>query len=272
MSWDSYPVERDGRRHYLTWHIPTYGRAPDRTRPVRIDVTVKPREVDEEGLPTEAERARLAALTEALEIDLCDATDGKYVLRTTGGGLQVHSFYTPRVRGLFRKKRCEVIAAGVVADVAEEFEGYELSARASEDEEWQAYLEAFPSTDAVQWFEDANAIARLHAEGDPLTGPRQVDHFLYFEDAEQRAAYAERAVTAGFEVAEELDDDDDPDRTCGLVIRRIEQSLDVQRVHPPALQLIALLDEIRGAYDRWEAAPPPTGAMGAMGAAEAHGG
>ena len=53
-----------------------------------------------------------------------------------------------------------------------------------EDEEWQTFLDAFPSPDAVQWFADARAVGTLVHSGDDLAGPRTVTHWLLFPSAE----------------------------------------------------------------------------------------
>ncbi|MFT7583356.1 MAG: hypothetical protein ACI9MR_005043, partial [Myxococcota bacterium] len=257
MSWNSYPVaDADDRNSYVTWNVGMYDRAPDRTRPVRLEATLELRHPDARGLPADEELEALEAFRDALEADVVQATDGRYVLRITGDGSQRHIFYAPTARGLFRKKTAQTLFAQTVGALAKEFPDYPLSVADASDEDWETYLGAFPSEDPIQWFADARAVSALVLAGDPLTGPRAVDHTLYFADEAGRDATVEAATAAGFSVVdatdsvlpaaeapreEDEDEAEDEEPAFTVILRRTEPSVFLYPLHKAVMVLVEAL-------------------------------
>ena len=257
MIWDSYPVEREGHLHHVAWCVDYFESAPDRTRPIRIDVALTVRDPGPDGLPGDAEREALKALRDALEHDMAADIDARYAVRTTGAGRQVHSFYAPRHKGFFRKKATPKVAADLAAALAGEFPDHPLTVSHAEDEDWQLFLDAFPSTDAVQWFADARAVSDLVRAGDDLAGPRPVAHWLLLPSAEAREHCATEIATLGFALLERFAAPDAPEHAFGLVVGREEPSVELPPLHRAVLSLVTLVEAQGGLHHRWEAAPSP---------------
>jgi|GEM_PF-2841560 len=255
MIWDSYPIDRDGQTHHVAWRVDLFEAAPDRTRPVRIEVRLAVNAPDADGLPEEAENAQLVALREALEYDIVEDCDARYALRVTGGGRQVHTFYAPRTKGFFRKKKTGAIAEAAVKELAGEFPEHPLTVEVGEDEEWQRFLDAFPSADPVQWFADARAVGALARGGDDLSGPRPVTHFILFPGEEAREQAAEQVVAEGFEVLERFPVEDMPEHGFALSVRREEPSIELMTLHSAVLTLAKIAEAVEGVHHRWEAEP-----------------
>ncbi|TNF27853.1 MAG: DUF695 domain-containing protein [Deltaproteobacteria bacterium] len=255
MIWDSYPIEKDGRTHHVAWRVDLFEGAPDRTRPVRIDVILTLNAPDGDGLPDDAENAQLKELREALEYDIIEACDARYALRVTGGGRQVHTFYAPKAKGFFRKKRTPDLAVAAAKALAEEFPSHPARVEHAEDEEWQRFLDAFPSTDPMQWFADARMVGQLAQAGDDLSGPREVAHWILFPDESAREQGAEAASAEGFEVLERFPVEDAPEHGFALTVRRVEPSVELMVLHPAVLTLAKIAEGLGGVHHRWEVAP-----------------
>lgn len=268
MIWDSYPIEKDGHTHHVAWRVDLFEAAPDRTRPVRIEVILAVNEPDADGLPAAAENEALVALREALEYDVVEATDARYVLRVTGGGRQVHTFYAPRTKGFFRKKQTAALAVAAAQALAEEFPHHTLVVEHAEDEEWQRFLDAFPSPDAVQWFADARAVGMLARAGDDLAGPRALTHWLLLPDEASREQGATSAAAAGFEILERFPVEDAPEHGFGLVVRRVEPAVELPILHAAVLTLTGIVEELAGVHHRWEAEPSPNAGVSDAAAAD----
>lgn len=259
MSWDFYRVERDDHTEHVAWRVDLFQKAPDRSRPVRVEVALALREPDDGGLPGEEEREALSALRDALEHDLVKATDGKYAARVTGAGRQVHVFYLPRTKGFFRKRACEDVAVDIARELASEFPDHLLEVTHADDEEWDRFMTLFPSPDAVQWFRDMVTINELLTGGDDLGGPRALTHTLYFPTEAAREALAAEAAGDGFAVIDRFDvSEDSPEQPFGLTLGRVEATLEPYVLHHSAvLPLVKPTEALEGLYVGWEAAARP---------------
>lgn len=256
MTWDIYPLEKDGRTTWTAWHVESYGRAPDRGRPLRLDVRHAINAPGEDGLPQEPELAALVTLRDALEHDLTKAVDGKYVVRTTGGGEVVHTFYAPIQLGFLRKKKCADLAARTVAELTAEFPAHPLTVTAADDEEWSAFFAAFPSDDGAQWFADARQLSALVAAGAPTDTPTAIVHRLVFPTEAERERLAQAAEADGFTVRDRyaLEEEDEDGATVGLELEREVEALVIARVHGAVLDLVQLTHETNGQYHGWSLA------------------
>ncbi len=251
MTWDAYPVERDGKPHWVSWDVDSFGRAPDRTRPVRLDVTVTFRAAQDDGLPGEEEYAALKELREAAARAIVSATDGFHVMRVTGGGRQVLTFYSPRQRGIFRKKSAKQLCEEGLAEVRAAVGDYSVHVASTEDEEWETYLEAFPSTDPTQWFADANELSRLGGLGLDLSEEAAVVHTLLLPNDEARESLRATATELGFEVLDAFDGELDPELPFALRVSRTEPQLDHHTVHRAVMSLQGPAIAAEGLHGGW---------------------
>ncbi|MCA9516897.1 MAG: DUF695 domain-containing protein [Myxococcales bacterium] len=262
MTWDIYPLEKDGRTTWTAWHVEAYGRAPDRTRPLRIDVRHAVNAPGDDGLPQEPELTTLIALRDALEHDVTKAVDAKYVVRTTGGGEVVHTFYAPTQQGFLRKRKCAEVAAKAAAALAEEFPAHPLTVTSTQDEEWSAYFTAFPSDDGAQWFADARQLSAIVQAGAPQDAPTAIVHRLVFPSEEALDRVAKAAEADGFALRGRgpLEEPDEDGNTHGLELEREVEAFVLPRVHGAVLDLVQLAHEADGQYLGWALASDPAAA------------
>ncbi len=102
-----------------------------------------------------------------------------------------------------------------------------------------------PDAERWQWILDRRVVEQLAAAGDHHASPRLVDHFLYFEDAARRDAFAAAATAKGFQV------EPTQEGIGAHLVRR--DSVDLGHVHDVVMVLRALAQEHGGDYDGWGA-------------------
>jgi regulator of RNase E activity RraB len=89
-------------------------------------------------------------------------------------------------------------------------------------------------------------------EGDPLTAPRPVRHWVYFTSPENRAEFVSRAMSKGFQITDEHESDDpEAERPYGVTLERIDR-VDRDSINEVTLDLFDLAQELGGEYDGWE--------------------
>ena len=138
----------------------------------------------------------------------------------------------------------------VVARVMQAFEGYAFTCGSTFQPEWDHYLGTlYPSATNLQRMQNRRLLEGLAAEGDVHELPRKVDHWLYFADAEGRAACRDTLTAIGFTVEEEAEADEGQ-LPFSLVVSRVD-SIDKPSINGVTLELVRLAGEYRGDYDGW---------------------
>jgi regulator of RNase E activity RraB len=104
--------------------------------------------------------------------------------------------------------------------------------------------------DAAQLEGDRATVAALTAQGDPLIKPRLVDHWIYFETAEDRDRFVDEVSALGFTITDTHGDADPPRRFCANVSRIT--SVDLESIHQDVMRLFRSAKRHDGDYDGWE--------------------
>ena len=167
-------------------------------------------------------------------------------------------FYVGRLRNhgrwqltFYGGENLESTLRGIVADIISSSSGRDYDIGSKPDWEWSYYF-AFlcPDAERSQWIMDRRVIENLRAEGDPLTRPRRVDHWAYFESAARRDEFVQQVMTQGFEL-EHAADDREGDRPHSAQIFRVD-SVQLEDIHDVAMSLVRTAEEMGGEYDGWE--------------------
>lgn len=104
--------------------------------------------------------------------------------------------------------------------------------------------------DAAQLDGDRKTVAALVAEGDPLTKPRQVDHWAYFPTAEARDQFIDEVVPLGFSPFDTDSVGQPPNPFCAYVSR--VDWVDLESIHRVVMTLFRAARRHAGEYDGWE--------------------
>jgi Regulator of ribonuclease activity B/Family of unknown function (DUF695) len=139
----------------------------------------------------------------------------------------------------------------IVANVIPDFSEREYVVDSKPDSGWTYYYEFIcPDAERWQWIMDRRVIENLQSDGDPLTQPRRVDHWAYFESAASRDEFIDAVSNQGFEL-EHAADVSPGERPFSAQVFRVD-SVQLEDIHDVVMTLVRVADELEGEYDGWE--------------------
>ncbi|NVB80009.1 MAG: ribonuclease E inhibitor RraB [Kofleriaceae bacterium] len=97
---------------------------------------------------------------------------------------------------------------------------------------------------------DRKTVAALAAQGDLLTKPRLVDHWIYFETAKARDRFVDEVATLGFTITDTHGEAMPPNRFCAKVSS--VTPVDLESIHGVVMSLVGAANRHAGEYDGWE--------------------
>jgi regulator of RNase E activity RraB len=131
------------------------------------------------------------------------------------------------------------------------FSNYKYYINIKRDDNWDAYLKfLYPNEETQEYMSNQKVIEQLKAGGDNLTKARQVDHWLYFANANDRDLFEKSIVNNGYKIEnkEKLDNSDKP---YELQISRTDK-VDPESINVITLNLRRKAKQLNGDYDGWE--------------------
>lgn len=97
---------------------------------------------------------------------------------------------------------------------------------------------------------DRKTVAALAAEGDPLTKPRLVDHWIYFDTANTRDRFVDEVARLGFTITDTHGGAPPPNRFYAKVSS--VTPVDLESIHGIVRTMVAAAQRNAGEYDGWE--------------------
>lgn len=178
------------------------------------------------------EAVALNALEEAAIAQLADA-GLVYAGRVRHRGTWEISFYGPPAR------------LHAVDQVAQTMAPRFVTTESRSEPDWSYYRELLlPDGERKQWMDDRRLVEILREQGDRLTPPRRVDHWVSFATTEARDAFATAAMQHGFTRA------DDPPPALAHVFR--VDPIELDHIHDVVMILVDIAAQHGGSYVRWE--------------------
>ena len=87
------------------------------------------------------------------------------------------------------------------------FPGYEIEADVWEDRPWQTYFDfLLPNDEQKQTIQNSNICEQLEQRGDPLDQAREIDHWVYFPQPDQRAQFQLKVAEMAFQTRSVIDE------------------------------------------------------------------
>ncbi len=192
------------------------------------------------GMPAGDELAQLTALEDYLG-ELLQPARAVFVGRITCNGIRSLYAYT-----LLTRDECGALALQV-----EQHTGRPITLRHCADLTRAGYWqELFPTDDDLQVIKDMRTHEILRERGDPLTEPREIQHWAYFKSAESRRAFIEQ-------VAEQLpalhcdSEYESKDGQFAVTFKHVGLP-DWQSMNTFTVTLNLLATKAGGEYDGWE--------------------
>lgn len=218
-----------------------YDTAPDTDRPHRVIVTAFLQEPTEQGMTTDEEAERLWKIEERLVGLLAETAGAVFAGRITADGERAFYFY--------------VSNSGPVPEKAEhafdQVPGYDFHVDIDDDPEWSDYIDTlYPAPIDWQQIFDRQLVEQLIEAGDPLTPPREVAHYLYFNAQEGREQFTEIVEPLGFQIADTTEQPEE-DHPYALRITRHDPVV-MDHIHNVTRDLLAHAAPLGGIYDGWE--------------------
>lgn len=196
----------------------------------------------DEGLTTKDEFQRLCEIEDALSAAIGNAEIPiAYVGRNTSDGTRDFYFYSSN----------GIATQSILSSAMVPFSEYEFETDGRHDSEWRTYLDfLYPSKREYQKITNGRVLSSLEKSGDNHLIKRDVEHWIYFDVAENRDRFRRAASELGFKVASQWDDAPEP-RRFGISVTQCT-SVDYNTINNAVLQLFDLSKELDGEYDGWE--------------------
>jgi uncharacterized protein (TIGR01619 family) len=218
------------------------GQIPNLSKPELLWVWVYFKSPRPDGLSSDVEFDTLIAIekqiTKGLEQEFRAILSG----RITTAGRREFYYYGAHSVGF----------TSAVADALGRFPDYEFDCGVQMDPGWNQYLNVlYPSDEQRQRIENRSVLEVLEREGDPLTAPRDISHWIYFHTKGDRDAFWDAIRPLEYRLQSQPDN---PDGTLpfGLCIVRF-QSVKQDAVDDAVIELFRRAREFHGEYDGWEA-------------------
>lgn len=239
--WDFYlcSIEESPASVFLDLALRDHGPREDAAELIWVRVQMQRPRGD--GLSSKDEMDSLCQLEDAL----CEVSDGTagvciYAGRTTFAGNRDFYFYCA-------DRTLETAFAEMIR--AKHDYSFEIGGR--DDPDWQAYFRfLYPGAREFQMIQNQRVVRQLEEYGDSLEDAREVQHWIYFDNAVQRETFVHRLPRTGFVVSDEHDEGPEDRPYVVSVVKH--HAVDVETVNDEVMRLFDLSCDCHGDYDGWE--------------------
>jgi uncharacterized protein (TIGR01619 family) len=240
--WDYYFSHVDDKPGSFYLDLGLNQIAPVDKMPNFFYVSLKMNDPREDGLSSNREYETLLQIEDTLVNSLKSKHDIIYVGRLTSDGTRDLYFYTSDT----------LLIEKTISESLVQFPNYEYDFEIKDNKDWSYYLNfIYPNPRQLQSVLNRRVVENLEKNGDKLTQPREVNHWIYFRTTEGREKYIEHVQEKGFKI----EDIDNADHERGfkykLRISRVD-NVGHQDVDDYVLYLWELANQLDGDYDGWE--------------------
>lgn len=234
-NWRSYPIESEDTMGFTMTDLGWTDNSPDHPWCMRLSVELA--NPGPEGLGGSEEMEKLSTGEDAF-LEAVALTGVIHVARVRLGGEVAWFLYAPNEEML--EELGNAAAQALQRDV---------SVGAQHDPEWNIYASLLPSPAVERWMGDCDVVDALEQHGDPLTTPREVIHYIYFEDRATAESYSMAAEEDGFTT--EVREPDDEVEAFRVILTH-KSAVDLDTISEITQRLAERADELDGDYDGWE--------------------
>src|SRR3569833_3005943 len=210
--WDLYFAQIEQQPASILVDLGLREAVPDMRRERLYRVLVTLNDPSPEGMITD----RGSVLMGYIEDDLADKSGrigAQFVGRVTTAGRREFYYYAPHNAPL-----AQAASAAMCR-----FPGYHFELGDQEDPNWSHYRDfLYPDPEAQQTIENRKVIMALQSNGDDLTQPRAIRHYINFRDSECRGEFVYLAHSLGYST--ELTYAPDRALAHGIILERVESA------------------------------------------------
>lgn len=220
-------------------HVDT---APNKFLPYVLVTGVTYQDCDSTGFPNKPEFENLYAISDSV-VELIYKMNNNVIVGT-------FTLLCERLDYFYLTDTTNVRAA-LTALYNSQFPTYDFYINLEEDKEWEFYLDfLYPNEQIQESMSNRDVLMSLEDAGDDLTEPRQIDHWVYFKNKQNRAEYAKYIVESGYEIQNES-------KVKGyefgysIQFSRVDY-VDLGSINEITWELSEKARELNGEYDGWE--------------------
>jgi len=239
-NWDFYFCTVDDKVASIFVDLDLIQRAPVAGLDAMVYLRLYLRFPREDGLSSQQEYEALAGLEDEVTQRAVMA-GALYVGRNTTDGFRDFVFYCAD------SDKC----VATLRETMRAYSDYKFDCDARPDPQWSVYREfLYPAPRARQTIENRRVYAALEQNGDALTQPREIDHWIYFADAYSRGVFVEDCRALGFALRA-MREPDSGNAQFGVQIFRVDVP-NANSFDGVVTQLFDLAKQTGGEYDGWE--------------------
>lgn len=244
QNWDFFMCRIEGAPASIRTNLALIDIAPLEGLSQRLQFYIKMQNPRPDGLSSNEEYPILCDIEDAIG-EKAEATGAVLAGVVKSEGFLELWFYTQNTEAL--AKTCE--------DALQTFEGYQSGYNIAEDPEWEDYFDfLYPDEFSYQTMQNRKVLMQLEKNGDKMEVPREIDHFIYFKEADQQQAFAKEAEAKGFKVRFNDDEFVEDRKAEGkeypymVEATREDSPLDIDDI---VWDLLELTSPFEGNYDGW---------------------
>jgi uncharacterized protein (TIGR01619 family) len=239
-NWDAYLATVDNKPASFWVDLGLRSEAPMPTHPWAVVVEVKLLAPNENGLTQNEEFNVLNGVEDAMLASF-KSINAIYAGRMTTDGKRTSVFYAC----------ADPNKETLIDPVRAKFPEYSFDCWSDEDAEWEFYTSTlYPSDEEMQVLKNRMVLDALEADGDTLVEPRELNHWIYFEDPEKRYEFVAAVTAFGYKADCETDERWKP-RPYRAMLSRVDH-VAPESIDEAVLQLFRLANHYGGEYDGWE--------------------
>lgn len=242
--WDFYFCTIEDRPASIMLDLALSHLAPMPEKSEFVQVTIHLNHPNEHGLTSPGEAEVLYIVEDRMSEHLAKTLGGIYAGRNTSAGQRIFYFYC----------NSSIDCQRIVGEVMEGFGTHSYEVVAQRDPEWAFYTQfLYPSQLEYQSILNRRVVENLEKQGDDLSAPREIEHFLYFPTSAHRNSFTEKIEPENFRIVNQSYDAENDELPYALVIGRSEK-IDLQAMDETVMFLILQSAEEKGEYDGWATA------------------
>ncbi len=241
-NWDFFFTEIGGNPASIYLDLGLNRIAPVKDLPVLLTIEIEMNFPQENGFSSKQESGKLFEIEDILLEELKKASGSIMAGRITTDGLRILYFYT--ARGKEAKKSAN--------EVLKRYNDYTCTVETEKDHSWEKYREyLYPSGYELHTIMNRHVVENLRRQGDDLSMPREVDHYIYFNSEKGKNSFLIKAKELGYKLASEKKETGGKDYPFSVRVSRLDQ-VEYDAVCDYTSELYDLAEENEGTYDGWE--------------------
>jgi uncharacterized protein (TIGR01619 family) len=209
--WENYVVSLNGKPVSINVDLGLAAIAPVLEDSFVIILRVKMNQLDNRGMPTDAEAEQLLKMEDAMVTMLARQSGATLAGRFTQRGIREFYFYAPDTLG-FRRG---------VNQSMQPFSDHEWLSQAKKDSKWENYFSVlYPGKLDKFRIECRRNLAELSRAGLLRQGPLLVDYFFKFQELEAMKKFLSSPELTGFEIISYPNNANGAKQPFGLILRK----------------------------------------------------